>query len=643
MILEYRDVIVFFAGFLIIALASEKIGEYFAKIRLPLISGFLFAGVIAGPFVLDLITAEAIESLRFLEEMALAFIAFTAGSELYLDELRDRFKSIKWVTIGVVVATFTLGAVAVFLLADLIPFARDLPVSQRVAIALLAGSILVAISPSSAIAIVNELRAKGPFTKTVLGVTIVIDVVVILLFAVNSEIADALLTSPSFNVSFIFLILAELFLALVIGLAIGRLIQLVLSIGMDRRIKAMLILLIGYAVFVFVFALRDFTHERLPFDILIEPLLVCMIASFYVTNRTRYRDDFLRVVTEVGPLVYIFFFTFTGAALRLDILGQIWQITLILFAIRLLGVFIGSFAGGAAAGEPMKHNRIRWMAFVTQAGVGLGLAREVAIEFPEFGTAFATMMVSVIVLNQLVGPPLFKAVINRVGEAHTRGTPEQLGEGHEAVIFGVDGQSLALARLLKAHGWRARLMCREADYSEALAKGEMDVQLLPNLSEVALRELGVDKADTIVTMLEDDLDYRICELAFDKFGTNTLIARLSNLADQERFHELGVLIVHPATAIVTLLDHFVRSPSGTSLLLGVDGEQDIVDVEMRDPNLEGIALRDLRLPLDTLILAVQRDGHTIITHGYTRLKLDDCVTMVGSPKSLDEVMLRFEE
>ena len=166
MISEYRDLIVFFAGFLIIVLASEKIGAYFARIRLPLISGFLFAGVLAGPFVLDLITAEAIESLRFLEETALAFIAFVAGSELYLNELRDRFKSIKWVTAGLILATFTLGTLAVFLLSDLIPFAAQFPVSYRVAIAILAGSILVAISPSSALAIVETIL---PFFNQYVG------------------------------------------------------------------------------------------------------------------------------------------------------------------------------------------------------------------------------------------------------------------------------------------------------------------------------------------------------------------------------------------------------------------------------------------------------------------------------------------
>ena len=78
------------------------------------------------------------------------------------------------------------------------------------------------------------------------------------------------------------------------------------------------------------------------------------------------------------------------------------------------------------------------------------------------------------------------------------------------------------------------------------------------------------------------------------------------------------------------------------MILGTDPDQDMIDIELCDPDLDGIPIRDLRLPLDTLILSVHRDGHTIVSHGYTRLRLHDKVTVVGSLKSLEEVMLKFE-
>ncbi len=118
----YRDIFIFIACFVVIAFASNQFGRFFVKARLPLISGFLFTGIIAGPFMLGMIPEGATKNLRFVDETSLAFIAFAAGSELYLRELTSRLRSIAWVTIGLVVSTFSLGSLAIFLLADYVPF-----------------------------------------------------------------------------------------------------------------------------------------------------------------------------------------------------------------------------------------------------------------------------------------------------------------------------------------------------------------------------------------------------------------------------------------------------------------------------------------------------------------------------------------
>jgi hypothetical protein len=54
------------------------------------------------------------------------------------------------------------------------------------------------------------------------------------------------------------------------------------------------------------------------------------------------------------------------------------------------------------------------MAYITQAGVALGLAKKVHLEHRVWGGSFATMMVSVVVINQIVGPPFFRSVINAI-------------------------------------------------------------------------------------------------------------------------------------------------------------------------------------------------------------------------------------
>ena len=130
-------------------------------------------------------------------------------------------------------------------------------------------------------------------------------------------------------------------------------------------------------------------------------------------------------------------------------------------------------------------------------------------------------------------------------------------------------------------------------------------------------------------------------MAYEHFGIETLVVRLRDRSDFDRFHKLGVLIVEPQTAVMSLLEHFARSPVGTSILLGHDEDQDMIDQEIRGPSIHGIALRDLSLPMDVLVLSIQRDGHTLVSRGFTQLQLGDKVTMVGPQEKLEEVMLRF--
>lgn len=639
----YQNLFMFIAGFTLIALASKQIGQFFTKFKLPLISGFLFTGIIAGPFIFNFISAEATEQLRFVDELSLAFIAFVAGSELYLKELRSRFKSIKLVSIGIVVSTFILGSLTVFVLADFMPFMQRLPVASRVAIAILAGAILVARSPSSAIAIIKELRAKGPLTQTVMGVTVVTDVLVISLFAVNSSIADALLTGLRFNLTFIILLSVELIAAVAGGYVVGRILQRILSSRINHSVKIGGILLTGYAVFAVSAGIRHFTHDRLLFEVFVEPLLVCMIGSFWLINRTDSRDEFLKALHEVGPLVYIAFFTLTGASLTLNILADIWPITLLLVAVRLAVIFIGSFTGGVLAGDPMTHNRVSWMAYITQAGVGLGLAKEVGGAFPGWGPAFATLMISTIVVNQVIGPAFFKGALVWVKEARPRAKKSEPDQIHSAIIFGSDSQSLALARQLRTHDWEVKVAYRQTAEMKNVSSLYFDVQPMPGFSLDELQAFGVGEAGAVVTMLSDEENYRICEFAHEHFETDNLVVRLNDLANYDRFRKLGAFTVRPSTAIISLLDHFVRAPSSVSLLLGMEENHDIIDIEVRSPNLAGMAVRDLRLPSDALILSVRRAGHIIITHGYTDLQIGDWVTVVGSLESLEALELRFGE
>ncbi len=387
--------------------------------------------------------------------------------------------------------------------------------------------------------------------------------------------------------------------------------------------------------------LRYWTHDHYSFEVLIEPLLVCMIVGFLISSYSDYRGDFSRVLNLIGPAIYVLFFTLTGASLALDILLETWPIALALFFVRLIGIAIGSFGGGTAAGDPAKHNRVAWMAFVTQAGVGLGLAKEVAVEFPEWGDGFATIIIAVIVLNQIVGPPLFKWVINLVGESHL---PEKSGEFDgtmDALIFGLHPEAITLARQLMMQNWQVKVVCANPTKINMFDAADLNVVHLKSMGVEQFKLVDWAHADAVISFLPNHLSYEICEYASVKFGIETIVVRLEDCDDADRFRELGVRVVEPQTAIINLLEHFVRAPAGTGLLMGREPDLDMIDQVVRNPNIHGMMVRELHLPLDVLILSIKRDGYLLMSRGFTRIQPGDKVTLVGPREKLQAVRLRF--
>ncbi len=638
--MDIKLLITFLVGFFIVAIAANEIAKVFQKIKFPLITGLIITGIIAGSSVLNFITPEALDNLDFLNEIALSIIAFSAGSELYLNELRSRINSIKWMTVGQLVITFVMSSVIIYFIADNIPFMAEMPATHKIAIAVLFATIFVARSPSSAIAIINEMRANGPFTKTAIGVTVLIDVIVIMIFAVCFSIAKALINDEETNLLFFIILLLELIVSVGVGYLTGLVLQIPFLTKFDRQLKGLSIIIIGYGIYLFTHYIKIKSFEIFHHEFALEPLLICIIGSFVLTNYSKHRIEFSEILEKVSPLIYIIFFTLTGASLSVQTVINVFGIAVGLFFLRLFTMFFGGIFGVFAAKDNKKYALIAWMPYLTQAGVALGLATIISNEFPGWGHHFETIIIAMIVINQLVGPPFFKWSLNFVKESHLRAKMSLLDGNQDAIIFGLENQSIALAKQLQVHKWNVRIANTDKK-NESEIKG-VEVVDLASLNLTDLKQLELEKTESIILMLSDDQNFELAELFYENIGTKDIIVRLNHRSNFERFHKLGTLIIEPATAIVSLLDHFVRSPNAATLLLGMDKGQDSMDVEIRNKDIHGIRLRELRLPSDVLVLSIKRKGQLIVSHGYTRLRLGDTMTLVGSEKHLEELKFKFD-
>jgi len=628
-------------AFAVLCLGSYMIGKGFKALRLPTITGYLFAGALAGSFGVEMIASVEAESLRFVDEISLAVIAFVAGSELYVKELRPRLRPILSTAGGILVIAFVLLTVAIFLLTEVLTFTSEYSASARVATALLGGAVLLALSPPSTIAVIKEVRARGPFTRTALGVTVLMDVAIIVLFAVMTSIAAALLTDASLNVGFLGLLLLDLGAAVTFGIATGMLLRWLLTQRIPRLAKIAGILFLGFGIYELAEFIDTWSVDTLGFEIYIEPLLIALIGGFFVTNFSNFRVEFDGLLHDVGPSVYVAFFTITGLALKLDVLWSTLPVALALFAVRVLGIGVGAGIGSTLAGESGLVRRTSWMAFITQAGIALGLAREVAVQFPDLGDAFATLIISVVVINEVVGPLFLKAGLRRVGEANL---PDAVGdqEAGKVVIFGVEGQSIALARELLGDGWDVTVVDTDADQIERIVAADVEEVLIPDLSDETLEQLIDEETAAVVAMLpDDDANYRAVRFAYERHGIERLVARPAGGSHAADFAELDVFIVDPGSAMVTLLEQAVQTPQSTALFLHRDPDRSVSQITVTNPDIHGTPLRDLRLPLDVLVLEIRRGDSTVLAQGSTVFRIGDEVTLVSDVGSLDEVRLRL--
>ena len=462
LIIDNKELLLLLFGFLIISISANQIAKSFQKLRFPLITGLIFGGIIAGPYVLGLIPAGASDNLKFINEVSLAYIAFAAGAELYLVELRSKLRTIKINSAVQSAVGLSLGAIILYFCIDLVPFASSFSDTEKVVFSLLTAVLFVAPSPASVIAVISELRARGPFTKTVLGITMAKDFLVVVLFAVALSVSKSLLGGQDIRIFDYLFLVAELVASFALAYLVGKLLHGILKWGQRGLIKTALVLVLGLLVYVFSNYFREYSGQNLTHEVYLEPLLICLIASFYVVNYTKYRPEFLKILHDVSHYIYVVFFTLTGASMDIPVLAEVWLIMLAFFVIRLVTIITGTSISSLIMKEKFIHYKVGWMPYVAQAGVALGLVTVVSEQFPSWGQDFATIGISVIIINQLLGPPLIAKAITLMGENKSRAEQPTFDGIKDVVIFGHESQSMALAMQLQSKKWSVDIATKKS-------------------------------------------------------------------------------------------------------------------------------------------------------------------------------------
>ena len=389
-------------GFLI--LAAYTIGEIARLVRLPKITGYLFAGFVFGPAALGVVSTSVTSELEPVTRLAVALIAFLAGAELRWKELKERARAIFTILAAELPLSFLVIVGTLVALHGSVPFLANTTVAERLALAALFAAVAIVHSPAVTMALLAETRANGPVARTTLGVVLVADVLVVLVFSATLAIARDLVDTTGGSESAGTLFLAwEIGGAVIVGALLGGAVSMYLRfVQRELVLFAVLVAFLGVEV------------ARLAH---VETLLTLLVAGFVSESLSGEAGrEMLHAMERSAAPVLVVFFALAGATLHVDALAELWPIALAIVAARALAIFVGSTVGARHAGAPTVVQQHIWLGLLSQAGVAIGLATVVQGVFPERGRDIGTLLLAVITINEVIGQIMFRVALARAGE-----------------------------------------------------------------------------------------------------------------------------------------------------------------------------------------------------------------------------------
>ncbi len=395
----------FALGFLL--LAGTAGGRLASLLGLPRLTGYLVAGILCGPSVFAVVGSAEVIQLSLVNGLALALIALQAGCEFTNQMLQRNFKSLVYGSLTHLLI-IGLGIAGVFFfLAPQLEFTDSIDQTGILALGLVMGIIAVSKSPAVVVAILGESRARGPLSDHALGLVVFLDVLVLAVFSLVLMLSRSIIDPGSqFSWGQLEHLAGELVASVAAGTTFGLVITLYFwAVG---REKLLFLLVTAYGITAFC---RFFSYDT---------LLVFVVAGYVVTNFSRQGQRMIHTIESVSSVVMIVFFATAGASLHLEELKSLWPIVLTLFILRAILTWIAAKAGHLWAKDPPTVRAYGYTPFISQAGLSIGLAVIVAEQLPGVGVALATVAISVVALNELIGPVIFKWGLQKAGEAGQR-------------------------------------------------------------------------------------------------------------------------------------------------------------------------------------------------------------------------------
>ncbi len=369
------------------------LGRVVKLIKLPNVTGYLIAGLLIGPCCFKLLSKDLVSQLELVSEMALAFIAFSIGSEFKLSYLK------KVGVMPIIIAICEGFGATVFVTVILVVFGYDFK------IAMLLGAIASATAPAATIMVVKQYKAKGPVTETLLSVVALDDAVALIAFGFSMATVNSMLHPGQTSVVMsVLLPIFEIIGSIVLGFVLGFLFKTLLQYF--QKDSNRLIIIVGFVLL----------GSSLATMLGLSPLLLCMCMGTMLVNISESANLIFKLADMITPPMFTMFFVVSGAGLDVTFLPQIGLIGILYIIFRVAGKITGASLGAVIAKAPDSVKKYIGFTLIPQAGVAIGLSLIASQSLPEYGGTIRAVILCATLIYELCGPAFTKIGLTKASE-----------------------------------------------------------------------------------------------------------------------------------------------------------------------------------------------------------------------------------
>lgn len=369
-------------------------GRIANRFGLPNVSGYIIGGLLVGPSVFNVIQSGESSNYNIINDIALAAIAFSIGSEFLLEDVKKMGKDIVIIAFAEVI-----GAVLLVFLVMYVIF------KQPLAFSLVIASMSAATAPAGLLLVIRELKADGPLVRTILPVVAIDDAIGIMVFGVFISLAKIIAGAGEVTLStMIFAPLYEIIGSLILGFILGFL--LVYFANKSKGREELLIIVTGFILFA----------TGASNQIGVSPLLTCMMQGAVVMNLMQNSKRVFTLIADFTPPINVLFFTLAGASLELSVLSKVGLLGIAYILARAAGKIFGATLGAKYLKLEKNITKYLGMSLLTQGGISIGLSMIVSRELPQYSEAIITVILFSVLVYEIAGPILAKIAIQKAGE-----------------------------------------------------------------------------------------------------------------------------------------------------------------------------------------------------------------------------------